>query len=422
MLGKTWERDDLGSGRRQLTLYQRPICYDDAGAWQRIVNDFVAGDASWPHVVTAAPMLIYAAADGKRRICPTREADRYIEIGAPYIKPATQWQKVSLGAATRSGNVISWSTAQADVQAIMGGHVVKLLVALKGGWTPPNSQFAFPVDLVGLTRTGRAIYRDGVQVASIGEFIVYETASGRRREGRLCTTELVRVSGQWYVLCTLPSLAGMSAPVLDPTLTIQPDATAGLDNSIESAMPDSNQATDTYFLSGQADAWGPDIYHGLIKFDLSSLPASAVILSTTFSLCVQDNFSMPNGMTLAVHRLKRAWVETQATWNIYSAGNSWQTAGGTGANDYESTPLGTVALVASETLNAFKNISLAGTSKAAIDLGNGWLTKATVETSGSDHMKGFYSSDATTASYRPKLVIVYVDYMFQRQENTLLRM
>lgn len=44
------------------------------------------------------------------------------------------------------------------------------------------------------------------------------------------------------------------------------------------------------------------------------------------------------------YTLKRAWVEGEVTYNIFSTGNSWETAGGTGANDIYSDALDSVTL------------------------------------------------------------------------------
>ena len=61
--------------------------YDDDGTLRRIVNDWVdSGIPARPHIVTSAPFLISAGDDGMRRLHPTRELDRYFEIGAPYVK------------------------------------------------------------------------------------------------------------------------------------------------------------------------------------------------------------------------------------------------------------------------------------------------------------------------------------------------
>jgi len=60
--------------------------------------------------------------------------------------------------------------------------------------------------------------------------------------------------------------------------------------------------------------------------------------------------------------------------------------------------------LAAGTLNEFKDFALSPVTKAALDLGNGWLVKADTE---ADDGHGFSASDNGTAANRPKLVVVY---------------
>lgn len=187
------------------------------------------------------------------------------------------------------------------------------------------------------------------------------------------------------------------------TLTLQPDGTAGQDATIKSSGGGTgNFATDTTIVVGEWNA-GSSIERTLIKFDLSSLPSDAVISSATLSLYALTDLSS-NARTVRVYRVKRAWVESQVTWNIWSTGNNWSTAGGFHADDCEQTDIGSRAFTATETLNQFKDFSLTPTTKADLDLGNGYLIKSDTET---NDMYTFASSDNATAANRPKLVIEY---------------
>ena len=86
---------------------------------------------------------------------------------------------------------------------------------------------------------------------------------------------------------------------------------------------------------------------GCIKWDLSSIPASAVVQSATLKVKISaDNANVPS--TLSVYRLKRNWTGSM-TWTLYNGVDAWQTVGGSGANDIDTTPLGSVATGASDT-------------------------------------------------------------------------
>lgn len=194
-----------------------------------------------------------------------------------------------------------------------------------------------------------------------------------------------------------------AAPTEDgmTTLTLQPDATAGVDTWLAQSLPTTNLGTNALFLIGGD---GANASRALIKFDLSSLPSNAVISSATLSIYATVD-EATTASTIRVYRQIRAWTEAGATWNTYDGSTSWQTAGGFGALDCEQTDIGSRATTATETVNAFKDILLTPTTKAGLDLGNGWLIKTDNETLADRYR--YSSSDAATAANRPKLVIVY---------------
>ena len=68
--------------------------------------------------------------------------------------------------------------------------------------------------------------------------------------------------------------------------------------------------------------------HMLIKFTgLSNIPATATIDNVVLGLYENNAFSFPSGYTVSMKMLLRDWVYNQVTWNIYSTGNNWTTAG-----------------------------------------------------------------------------------------------
>lgn len=190
-----------------------------------------------------------------------------------------------------------------------------------------------------------------------------------------------------------------------PALTLQPNATDGIDTMLKANAATTNFGTDVDLEVGELTGNANFIRRVLIKFDLSTLPSDATINSATLSLrCVADLAS--SATTYRVYRLKRAWTETGATWNTYDGTNNWSTAGGFHADDCEQTDIGSRAFTATETLNEFKDFALTPTSKGALDLGNGWLIKADTELN--DGYR-FNSSDQATQANAPKLVIDYTE-------------
>ena len=71
----------------------------------------------------------------------------------------------------------------------------------------------------------------------------------------------------------------------------------------------------------------------LLKFDISSIPASATITSATLTLNATAN---GGALDLDIYEVTEAWVEGQVTWNQRTTGNNWSSAGVT--NSATTTP------------------------------------------------------------------------------------
>lgn len=147
------------------------------------------------------------------------------------------------------------------------------------------------------------------------------------------------------------------------------------------------------------------------KFDLDNaakIPAGSTINSATLTITVKGDFSN-NARTASVYRLKVAFVQNQATWNIRSTGNSWQTAGASGANDREATDIGTATQPASPAVDS--EISFTLTASAIQEMlsggsftNNGFLLQ--VATENDDQIDYYHTGHASTAK-NPKLVVDY---------------
>lgn len=398
------ELDSLGGERHRLTLHLAPIAYREKGVYLRSDPNWVAGDEQLPHVVTKSTLMASVAPGGTRRLHPTREQDRYLEIGAPYVKVGGVWTRPGFGAATRSANRLTWHNPNADLSVTMGGHFIKMDIELLGGYVPQDRQFAFPVGLNGLTRTGGTLYRDGVPVMVLRKPVLYDAAKPGG-ESLVIAHQFTNVGGQPYILFTLPAgVSGMVRPVVDPTFEAQPDDATGLDTWINSGNANANYGAEMYISTGNYIAYAGSVRRSLIKFDLSNVPTAAVVSSATLALNLFAADS-DTACVVSVYRQKRSWVEAEATWNVYSTGANWETAGGFGAADCEQTPLGSLNYAAAESVGT-KTFSLAGASKAALDLGYGWLIRSNVE---SRDGYSYRSSGHTTEATRPKLTVEYTD-------------
>ncbi len=179
----------------------------------------------------------------------------------------------------------------------------------------------------------------------------------------------------------------------------------------EVLQPDPVQGKDTYLNDNQNlanfgseaeirvtnKAGGKD--HGLIRFDLSTIPAAATISSALLELNLEGIGSGNSGQVF-VHRVTQSWDEMQASWLERNASTWWSVAGG----DHDPTVMASApvdalapgprqldltALVSGWTSGSFPN--------------HGLMLKASL---GLNHVD-FTTSDSPTPGLRPKLTIVY---------------
>lgn len=182
------------------------------------------------------------------------------------------------------------------------------------------------------------------------------------------------------------------------TVTLNPTA----DAPIRSNSPTSNFGNDNLVVGELNDQTGY-VRRSLLRFDIP-LVSNAIVQSATLRLYQNTDYSS-NARDFRVYRLLRAWVENQVTWNVYSTGNSWQTAGGFGANDCEQTAIGTRTMSASEATGykewALDTAAIQGMMRGTFT-NNGFLVKADTEAN-----DAYEYNSREDASNKPELVIVY---------------
>ena len=85
-LTPTAEVEELGRGRYRHVQHLKPVAYEDHGLRAIDSRWRDSGLPGLPHLVTASKLMTSVADDGMRRLHPTREAERYLEVGAPYVR------------------------------------------------------------------------------------------------------------------------------------------------------------------------------------------------------------------------------------------------------------------------------------------------------------------------------------------------
>lgn len=187
---------------------------------------------------------------------------------------------------------------------------------------------------------------------------------------------------------------------------IQPDESASDDTYIASNANTTNYGSSGILAFGN---YGSGLnWRTLFKPSLALIPNGAKILSVT--LYLYQNTSNHASGTGYIYRMIRSWGEMTATWNTYDGTHSWGTAGADNtSSDRESSAISTFSYTGSTTDG--EQICAASIDPAKFQ---DWITGTIpyygmlIRTSEAAYdLNTPYSSGATTASYRPKLVIEY---------------
>ncbi len=192
------------------------------------------------------------------------------------------------------------------------------------------------------------------------------------------------------------------------------DFTGCEDAEATESTPTTNNGT-AISLNASTFATG-DRRFGFIKFSgLSNIAGPVTVSSAKVRLYQLQGSAGPRNLQLK--RCLRDWAESQATWNIYSTGNSWTSGGGlSDGNDRSSTVSASVALSS----GAAGYLELTG-AQLATDVQNiingsvsnfGWHIGLDNETANDGKFWQFATSEnidgsPNTYDNRPELVIVY---------------
>ncbi len=172
------------------------------------------------------------------------------------------------------------------------------------------------------------------------------------------------------------------------TMTLQPGA-EGFDTQIVNGS-----ATNNGSLTTMASTSGNT--YGMLRFDLSTLPAGSHVTSATLSTYA----SVGSGTgSVALHRVLRDWTEV-ATWSTSDGSTAWSQTGG----DVHTTAVASTAFAGVGTWLAWDVTALADRWVKGSLPNQGIQIRAGAGISGLQ----LASSDNTTAGNRPKLAVTFL--------------
>ena len=139
---------------------------------------------------------------------------------------------------------------------------------------------------------------------------------------------------------------------------------------------------------------------GLVYWDVSSIQSGSLVESVDIVV----NITNTSSGDYEIYESLRAWVEDEATWNVYASGQSWAVAGAGGAADRGNTALG--AVTGSSTGPATISLNANGIAVVQSWIDNPSSNHGFVIQDYINHSNGLgFSSREAPQSERPELVV-----------------
>ena len=180
----------------------------------------------------------------------------------------------------------------------------------------------------------------------------------------------------------------------------QPDGTNGTDTLIREDFPDANSPRLTELSIGKT--LGNSELRALLQFNISPIPQTDTILNATVQVYLKTVTGRSN-ITVKAYRLTSEWIETKASWNNRIGSSSWSSVGG----DYDPIELSTQVFLNSS--EDYYNFTITELTRNWVN-GNynnyGIILIASNVSAG--NFSKISSSDSTTASQRPQIIIEHI--------------
>lgn len=101
--------------------------------------------------------------------------------------------------------------------------------------------------------------------------------------------------------------------IVEQTITIQPGPAEGKDSMVLSEYPDNNYGNSSGLQIGNLE--GYLIYRTYLQFDISTLPAGAVIVNVDLKIYQWNTVGSLDTFMVNLHQITQSWQENAITWN-----------------------------------------------------------------------------------------------------------
>ena len=144
----------------------------------------------------------------------------------------------------------------------------------------------------------------------------------------------------------------------------------------------------------------------LLRFDLSSIPTGARVISATLHLWTEPTGAPPHSFSIAAYRLRRLWAESTATWQQAASGQPWDMPGASSpTSDYYDQLLSTCTVSGANQECVWDVTSAVQEWVLPDALNAGFLLMGQQPSLRLTY--NFVSSEATNVATRPRLIVHY---------------
>ena len=213
------------------------------------------------------------------------------------------------------------------------------------------------------------------------------------------TNTMVPATATWT-----PTPAPTATPGGAETTAVFQRGTQGYDGVTDSFMngwsPDTNYGTYSQLFLRSGGWMAP-----VLRFELGSIPAGSIIWEATLSLYATGS-SNSHGLDMEAYRLRRAWAESNVTWNQAASGVNW---GQPGAEDTNTDRYATVAdSVPVQSISRWVDLDVTALAQDWVSnpAGNVGVTLKSFNVVGVQY--NFTSSEFWNVGLRPKLTVRYI--------------
>ncbi len=283
---------------------------------------------------------------------------------------------------------------------VYGGNDVTAVVK----FTNASYTYPIPVDPVGATQSGRTFMSfsgaTGTWYDMQGNDVGIRLRTSDGASGPTATATATSASAATATRTSVPTLTATPSGG-ETTVTLQQGNTGYA--GAEDTYLDQYNATSNYSWADSLKVGYKQTTAGLLSFDVSSIPAGALISSAQLQMYATGWGGSNIGV--GAYAVVRGTVVGQATWNQASSGQAW---GLTGCNDTSTDRRGTAeSTLTTSGVNKWYSFDVRNLVQSWVDgtlANNGVLLR---QTTSAAYSFSFASAERADETVRPKLVVTY---------------